>query len=81
LDRICVFQQVARIAIVALGLPLSGCGKPETTPAGTPPEKGTLQTAVEGFTGKTAIDYGLKAKEQIKKANEKEIRDRNEAME
>jgi len=35
---------------------------------------------VEGFTGKTAVDYGLKAKEQIKKASEKETQDRNEAM-
>ena len=69
------------LAMVASGLGLTGCGKPETKTASSPPEKGTVQTAVEGFTGKTAVDYGLKAKEQIKKANEKELRDRNEAME
>jgi hypothetical protein len=68
------------IALVALGLTLTGCGKPETKPAGAPPEKGTVQTAVEGFTGKTYVDAGLRAKEQIKVANEKEIKDRNEAM-
>ena len=64
----------------ALELLLTGCGRPKPNNATTPGEKGTLQTAVEGFTGKTAVDYGLKAKEQIKKINEKETQDRNEAM-
>jgi len=64
----------------AFELILTGCGKSEPKNTTTPAEKGTLQTAVEGFTGKTAVDYGLKAKEQIKKASEKETQDRNEAM-
>lgn len=59
---------------------LTGCGKTDPHNAATPPEKGTAQTAIEGFTGKTATDYGLKAKAQIKAANEKEMKDRNEAM-
>jgi hypothetical protein len=72
--------QYAGIALVALGLTLSGCGKPETQPTGTPPGKGAVQTVVDGFTGKTYVEAGLRAKEQIKVANEKEIKDRNEAM-
>lgn len=60
---------------------LTGCGKSgEPQPTATPPEKGTLQTAVEGFTGKTAVDYGLKAKEQIKAASDAQARDRNEVI-
>jgi len=58
---------------------LTGCGKTEPLNA-HPPEKGTIKTAIEGFTGKTTVDIGIKAKEQIKKANEKEMQDRNEAM-
>jgi len=58
----------------------TGCGKTDPPKTATPPEKGTVQTAVEGFTGKTTIDIGLRAKEQINKAHEKEMKDINEAM-
>lgn len=68
------------IATAAFGLGLTGCSKAEPQPAGTPPEKGTVQTAVEGFTGKTYVDAGLRAKEQVKQASEKEQRDRDEAL-
>ncbi len=68
------------LLLTVAAMTLTGCGKPNPKTSSAPPEKGTLQTAVEGFTGKTAVDYGLKAKEQIKKINEKEIQDRNEAM-
>ncbi|MEI8140782.1 MAG: hypothetical protein WCI03_13060 [bacterium] len=67
------------IAIAACGLVLTGCGKNEPKTASLP-EKGTVQTAVEGFTGKTYVDASLRAKEQIKKASEKEQRDRDEAL-
>ncbi len=58
---------------------LAGCGKdpgekPKATPA-PPPEKGSLQTAVEGFTGKTAVDAGQRAREQIKAAAD--VRNKN----
>ncbi len=54
---------------------LAGCGK-ESQP-GTPPpqtkveEKSTAQTPIEGFTGKTAVDAGMRARDQIKVINEK----------
>jgi len=53
---------------------MAGCGKPpspvpEKAPA-APAGKGSIQTAVEGFTGKTAVDAGMWARDQIKKASE-----------
>ena len=73
-------QLLTIIIATSAALGLTGCGKTELKNAATPPEKGTLQTAVDGFTGKTAVDVGLKAKEQIKKASETETRNLNEAM-
>jgi hypothetical protein len=63
---------IGRFALPLL-IALAGCGKdpeakPKATPT-TPPEKSTLQTAVDGFTGKTAVDAGQRAKEQIKAAS------------
>ncbi len=62
---------IGRFAMPLL-IAMAGCGKdpeakPKATPT-TPPEKSTLQTAVEGFTGKTAVDAGQRAREQIKAA-------------
>lgn len=76
----------ARCAVITMTLALTGCGKqeppaPATPPAATPvaapapAEKGTIQTAVEGFTGKTAVDAGVRARDQIKAASE--TRNRN----
>lgn len=64
------------IGVVALVL--AGCGQPdkpvEATPSATPsnvvPEKSVARQAIEGFTGKTAVDAGQRAKEKIKKINE-----------
>lgn len=71
--------------ISALMFPAFGCGRapkqePVTAPPSVPAEKGSLQTAVEGFTGKIAVDQGLKAKEQIKATSEKENRAIDEVM-
>lgn len=62
---------------LTLTLALTGCGKQETPAPAKPPvatpapaEKGTIQTAVEGFTGKTAVDAGVRARDQIKAASE-----------
>lgn len=52
---------------------LAGCGKaPASKPVSgpsSPPEKGTFQTAVDGFTGKTAVDAGQRARDQVKAAS------------
>lgn len=69
------------VLFCALLTGLTGCGQSGSPqPTASPPEKGTLKTAAEGFTGKTAVDYGLKAKAQIKAANAREMADRDEAM-
>jgi hypothetical protein len=68
------------LLITSLTLGLAGCGKPAEKKTDTPPEKSTIQTAIDGFTGKTAVDAGLRAKEQIKKASETQMRDREEVM-
>jgi hypothetical protein len=84
--QVFVYSQVMKTLLIyilpmlAVGIICSGCGNPESETVTPPPGKGNVQTAVEGFTGKTAVDCGLKAKEQIKKANEAEMRDRTEAM-
>jgi hypothetical protein len=76
--------RLTKFLIVPVIMALAGCGKPAaTTPAAAPPpaatpvpaEKGTIQTAVEGFTGKTSVDAGMRARDQIKAASE--TRNRN----
>jgi hypothetical protein len=55
--------------LVALGL--SGCTPPKdtTVPAAATPEKSTANQVIEGFTGKTSVDAGQRAKAQIKEIN------------
>lgn len=71
--------QLTSFLIIPVIMALAGCGKPEApapaavqprSEAPAPAEKGTIQTAVEGFTGKTAVDAGMRARDQIKKASE-----------
>lgn len=61
------------LSTISLVVVLAGCGKAPEKKVGTaptpPPEKGNLQTAVEGFTGKIAVDAGQRAKDQIKAAS------------
>lgn len=56
---------------------MTGCGPAETTPA--PPAaaptnapKSTMQTAIDGFTGKTAVEAGQRAKQRIQDVHRKE---------
>lgn len=65
------------IGIAALGL--AGCAPAEkmTAPAGqppapsnaAPPEKSVARQAIEGFTGKTAVDVGQRTKAKVKDIN------------
>ncbi|MBM4162861.1 MAG: hypothetical protein FJ222_00205 [Lentisphaerae bacterium] len=56
--------------MTALGL--AGCTPAERTafPTATAPEKSTVNQVIEGFTGKTSVDAGQRAKAQIKDINE-----------
>ncbi len=67
------------ILALPIVMTLAGCGK-EPQPVTPPPqakveEKSTAQTAIEGFTGKTAVDAGTRARDQIKVINEKKNQD------
>ena len=59
------------IAVAAFYFALSRSGKKEAAndeSEGTP-DKSTAQTAVDGFTGKTAVHMGKKARQKIDKIN------------
>lgn len=52
---------------------LSGCapeGKQVAATNSPPPEKSTARQAIEGFTGKTAVDAGQRTKLKVKDINE-----------
>ena len=66
-------------ALILLGLALAvGCGRGQgnsSTPTSGPvtnSEKSALETAVDGFTGKAAIDAGQRAKKRIQELGRKE---------
>lgn len=75
-----------------LAMGLAGCGQspePPTQPAPSAPppkvapakvEPSAVQTVVNGLTGKTAVDQGLRARDEIKAISAKEQRDLNEAL-
>lgn len=62
---------------------VAGCGKcaDKKSETKTPPPKSTMQTAVEGFTGKTAVDASKKAQQQIRDVSEKSNKNLNEVLE
>lgn len=80
------------ILLCLLALGLAGCGQspePPTQPAPSAPppkavpakaEPSAVQTVVNGLTGKTAVDQGLRARDQIKAISAREQRDRDDAM-
>lgn len=47
--------------------------------ASAPAEQSTMQTAIEGFTGKTAVDASKRARATLDKVNETRTRDMQEA--
>ena len=59
----------------------SGCGQSKTKEAKPKPQgKSTFNTVIDGATGKTAVDAGKKAKEQIEAISKKRNNDLNEIM-
>ena len=75
-----------RMLIPLLIVLLAGCGKNQGTSAPAPAkqgstnEKSTLQTVVDGFTGKTAVDAGQRAKRQLQEVSRKENQELEEAL-
>ena len=79
-----------RMATAVLAMALAaGCGpsgsrqpvaQGSPAPAPAPPQKSTLDTAIEGFTGKTAVDAGLRARDKIQGVSSQEQERVNEVM-
>lgn len=44
-------------------------------------DKSSIETAIDGFTGKTAVEAGQKAKKQIETISAKKNKDLSEALE
>ncbi len=76
---------------LTLALLLSpGCGRsgsepppppPAAAPTNAPAAKSTARTVIDGFTGKTAVEAGLKAKKEDKEIDAKEQRALEEVLE
>jgi hypothetical protein len=66
-------------------LSLAGCGgserpaAPSATPTNAAPQKSTAREAIEGFTGKTAVDAGMRAKAKLQKIDAERQKDAEEA--
>ena len=79
-----------RLMPFALALALgAGCGRspqptntsPHATPATNPaPAKTTVQEVIDGFTGKTAIDAGMRVKQKVETIRNKAEKDIEEAL-
>ncbi len=64
--------------LLIIGLCLfSGCSKNDNKKTG---EKSTTQTAIDGFTGRTAVNAGQKAKETIKRVSNQKDDDLSEIL-
>lgn len=64
---------------------LCGCGKVPEAKSPEPAtnssaEESSAQTVVKGFTGKIAVDQGIRAKDQINAIKESRKKDREEVM-
>lgn len=72
-----------RLAIMLIILScVIGCGQSKKTkaPKKSESKKSTIDTVVDGVTGKTAVDAGKKAKAQIESISKKHNDDLNEVM-
>lgn len=65
------------LIIIAIGI-MAGC-TPSTKPE-PKPGKSTAQTAIEGFTGKTAVDAGKRTRKQLEAISAKHDAELNEVL-
>lgn len=66
------------VALVLMFI-LAGCSKPAETDS-TTEAKSTMRTAVDGFTGKTAVDAGEHAKAEIRRISAEKDKDLEEVL-
>jgi hypothetical protein len=70
-------RTAALISVIAAGLVL-GCAKEQKQES--KPSKSTLQTAIDGTTGRTAVEAGKRAQTVIKDVSAQRNADLNEAL-
>jgi len=68
------------LALLAIAALACSCGKSDRQSPEQPLES-TLETAIGGFTGKTAIDTGKKARKDIERISAQKNKDLEEALE
>lgn len=69
------------ISALLIALTLSACSKKaEVAEEKAPPKPSTIQTAIGGFTGQTAVKQGKKAQKQIIEISEQQNKDLDEVM-
>ena len=76
------------LLIIFIATAMLGCRPPagkkkaaaKSKPKPTPARKSTMQTAVDGFTGRTAVKSGRKAQNQIREISAKKDEDLDEVL-
>lgn len=70
-----------RVVLILLSaLLVAACSKPEKEAAAAPKKPSTMKTAVDGFTGKTAVESGQRAKAQLEAIRKKENAEMDEIL-
>ena len=70
-----------RLFIILLISISIGCAKKENKASTKPPQtKGTISTAIDGFTGKTAVQAGKKAQNDIHNVSSNANKNLNEIL-
>ncbi len=79
-------MSLPKIAVLSvLCLTCAACGRRQDTPppsvtTNAPAEKSTMTTAIEGFTGKTAVDQLHRAKSTVRDAEAAKKKQMDEAL-
>ncbi len=76
-------MKASMLALLLLLLLVTGCRRGEKAPekkTQPKPERSHVQTLVDGFTGKAAVEQGTKARAAIEQASEKHNQDLDAVM-
>lgn len=71
----------ACLILAVCGLACSCGKKEEAAQAPAQPQKSTMETAIDGFTGKTAVQAGKKARKDIERISAQKNKDLEETLE
>jgi len=68
------------VLLLAVGLAI-GCTRSDTVESKAKPARSSAETLIDGFTGRTAVNAGKKATEDITRISEQHNRDLEAVME